>query len=448
VSLGEISIITLLILLNALFVAAEFAIVGAPRAAIERLARQGHRRARVVRHIISDAREQDRAIATAQLGITLASLGLGMYGEHLLAAWIAGHLEVVGGARWAAAHGIASTISITVLTYFHIVIGEMVPKSLALQEPQRTVLAIAPILRLVQLAMYPLVVILNGAGNGLLRLLGVVRRIGGGEQYRTMEELAIMVRESAGGGLIRPENAQVVHELFEFSGLVASQVMVPRVRIVGLPVGATSAEICAVLSQEPHTRYPVYEGSLDHIVGVVHVKDLLRSLPDCGPLGPPNLRPVPYIPETAHLDEVLDATRQHGEEMAVIMDEHGGTAGILTVEDLFEEVVGEFGEDRGGAVVQYRDTDGRLHVPGTMRLSEVGEELGVVLEHEEVDSTSGLILSLLGRPPEVGDTVEYDDVRFEVTQIEGHGITEAAVGVLRPPSRSQEPDVSPTSEGD
>jgi CBS domain containing-hemolysin-like protein len=440
VTLGEISIITVLILLNALFVAAEFAVVGAPRAAIERMARQGHRRARLVQRMISDAREQDRAIATAQLGITLASLGLGMYGEHLLAEWIAGYLEALGGAGWVAAHGIASVIAITVLTYFHIVVGEMVPKSLALQQPQRTVLAIVPILRLTQLAMYPLVVVLNGLGNTLLRLVGVVRQGRGDEQYRTMEELAIMVRESAGGGLIRPENAQVVHELFDFSHLVAVQVMVPRVRIVGLPLGATPAQICAVMSEHPHTRYPVYEESLDHIVGVLHVKDLLPCLPDCPPLRRSDLHPVPYVPETAHPDELLAAMRQVHEEMAVIMDEHGGTAGIVTVEDLFEEVVGEFGEDSGGTAVLSRDADGRLHVPGTMRLSEVGEKLGVVLEHEEVDSTSGLILALLGRPPKVGDTVEYDDVRFEVTQVEGRGIREAVVVPIRAHPR---PDTDP-----
>ncbi|MGH7510704.1 MAG: hemolysin family protein [Gemmatimonadales bacterium] len=429
-SLDQVAIITLLILLNGLFVAAEFAIVGAPRATIERLARQGHRRARLVRRIIGNVREQDRAIATAQLGITLASLGLGMYGEHLLADWIAGYLEALGGARWATAHAIASVIAVTVLTYFHIVLGEMVPKSLALQQPQRTALTIAPVLRLVQLAMYPVVLILNGLGNGVLRLVGVVRRAGG-EQYRTLEELAIMVRESAGGGLIRPENAQVVTELFEFSGLVAAQVMVPRVRVVGLPLGAAASDICAVLSRSPHTRYPVYEDSLDHIVGVVHVKDLLRCLPDCSPLSRSDLHPLPFLPETAHLDEVLAATRQQGGEMAVIMDEHGGTAGILTVEDLFEEVVGEFGEDRGGSAELYRDPEGRLHVPGTMRLWDVGQELGVVLEHEEVDSTSGLILALLGRPPRVGDAVEYDEVRFEVSQVEGHGIRQAIASALR-----------------
>jgi CBS domain containing-hemolysin-like protein len=436
VTLGEITIIAVLILLNGLFVAAEFAVVGAPRTVIERMARQGHGRARLVQRMIGDTRKQDRAIATAQLGITLASLGLGMYGEHLLAEWILGYLEVLGGPGWLAAHGIASVVAVAVLTYFHIVVGEMVPKSLALQLPQRTVLAVIPILRLFQLAMYPLVIVLNGLGNTLLRLVGVVRKPRGEEQYRTMEELAIIVRESAGGGLIRPENAQVVHELLDFSNLVAAQVMVPRVRIVGLPLGATPKQICDVLSHHPHTRYPVYEGSLDHIVGVLHVKDLIPCLPDCPRLSRSDLRPVPYVPETAHPDELLAAMRELRGEMAVIMDEHGGTAGILTLEDLFEEVVGEFGEDPGNAVVVRRDADGRLHVPGTMRLSEVGEQLGVVLEHEEVDSTSGLILALLGRPPEVGDTVEYDDVRFEVAQVEGHGIKEALVVSISAPRSS------------
>ena len=150
-----------------------------------------------------------------------------------------------------------------------------------------------------------------------------------------------------------------------------------------------------------------------------------------------DLHPVPHLPETARLDEVLEAMRQQRGEMAVIMDEHGGTAGILTVEDLFEEVVGEFGEDRGAAPDLWRDPEGGLHVPGTMRLSEVGDVLGVVLEHAEVDSTSGLILSLLRRPPQVGDSVEYDDVRFVVARVEGRGIREAVATALRP---TAEPD--------
>lgn len=436
----DVGIIALLILLNGLFVAAEFAVVGAPRPTIDRLARQGHRRARLVQRLLRDPREQDRAIATAQLGITLASLGLGMYGEHLLAAWIVGRLELLGGARWAAAHGIASVIAVAVLTYFHIVLGEMVPKSLALQRAKGTVLAIAPVLRLTQLAMYPLVVALNGLGNALLRLVGVRRSAGGEEQHRTLEELAIMIRESARGGLIRRENARVVSEMLEFSELVAGQAMVPRVRVAGLPVGADSAAIVSVLTATPHTRYPVYDGSLDRILGVVHVKDLLRCLPDCRPLSEADLHPVPHLPETAPLDEVLAAMRRARGEMAVIMDEHGGTAGIVSVEDLFEEVVGEFGEDREAVPELWRDAQGRLHVAGTTRLTEVGDALGVMLEHDDVESTSGLILALLGRPPQVGDTVEYDDVRFVVAQVEGHGIREALATALRPlPGVRREP---------
>ena len=427
----DVGIIALLILLNGVFVAAEFAVVGAPRPAIDRLARQGHRRARLVQRLLRDPREQDRAIATAQLGITLASLGLGMYGEHLLAQWIVVRLEMIGATGWAAAHGIASVMAVTVLTYFHIVLGEMVPKSLALQRARNTVLAIAPLLRLTQLAMYPLVLALNGMGNALLRLVGVRRSAGGAEQHRTLEELAIMVRESARGGLIRRENARVVSELLEFSELLAGQAMVPRVHVVGLPLGAGSAEIAKALTASPHTRYPVYQGSLDRILGMVHVKDLLSCLPECRPLSETDLHPVPHLPETARLDEVLRAMRRQG-EMAVIMDEHGGTAGIVTVEDLFEEVVGEFGEDREARPEVWRDAEGRLHVSGTTRLSEVGDALGVALEHPEVDSTSGLILAQLGRPPRVGDTVEYDDVRFVVTRIEGLGIREALASTLRP----------------
>jgi CBS domain containing-hemolysin-like protein len=224
----------------------------------------------------------------------------------------------------------------------------------------------------------------------------------------------------------------VVNEMLEFSELVAGQAMVPRVHIVGLPIGAGAVEISAALTATPHTRYPVYQGSLDRIVGVIHVKGLLRCLPECRPLAAADLHPVPHLPETAPLDEVLAAMRQHRGEMAVIMDEHGGTAGILTVEDLFEEVVGEFGEDSGAKPDLWRDPEGGLHVAGTTRLSEVGDALGVVLEHEEVDSTSGLILSLLRRPPQVGDSVEYDDVRFVVAQVEGHGIREAVVTALGP----------------
>lgn len=419
-----ILIIIVLIALNGLFVAAEFAIVGAPRASIERLAREGSRSARLVRRILHDGRQQDRFIATAQLGITLASLGLGMYGEHELAEWLAGRFERLGTGQWIAAHTLASIAAVAVLTYFHIVLGEMVPKSLALQKAEGTVLWVTPLMRAVQLALYPLVLLLNGIGNGVLRLMGIRRDVSGREHYRRPEELAYLVRETAAGGLLRRESAHVMQELFEFGALTAGEVMVPRVHVTGLPLGADAGELREVLREAPHTRYPVYEGTIDRIIGVVHVKDMLRALTGGAALTKSDVRPAPFVPASARVDRVLAAMAEARSQLAVVLDEHGGTAGILTVEDLFEEVVGEFGEDPQAQPEIHRDAAGRLRVRGTVRLEDAGAALDMVLDHEDVDTVGGLVLLLLGRPPRVGDVVEFGGIRFEVAAVEGKGAEE------------------------
>jgi CBS domain containing-hemolysin-like protein len=428
-----IVIITVLILLNALFVAAEFAIVGAPRAAIERRAADGDLRARVVLGILRDPRRQDRYIATAQLGITVASLGLGMYGEHVLAEWIGHSLEGLGSLQAPAAHTIASILAVSILTYFHIVVGEMIPKTLALQAAERSSLLVTPVMLAIQRLVIIPVMALNALGNGLLRLVGINRFAATGEHYRTPEELQFIIRESQAGGMLRRESADVVQELLEFGDLVAGEVMIPRVRVTGIPAQATAEEMLRIFRASPHTRYPVYDGSLDNIVGVVHIKDILRRIPNRRALRPQEVREVPFIPLTAEMDTVLAAMRRVNSQMAVVMDEHGGTAGVITIEDLFEEVVGEIEEGwhQQAHPEIYRDPEGRLVVEGTVRIEEVGEELGLVLEHEEVDTVSGLVLAELDRPPQVGDTVEYDDVRFEVTEVEGHGVKTCIVTPLK-----------------
>jgi CBS domain containing-hemolysin-like protein len=426
--LAAVAIILGLVLLNGLFVAAEFAIVGVPRVSMERRAAAGDRMARRVLGILRDRRRRDRYIATAQLGITMASLGLGMYGEHVLAGWIGGALDGrIPEWRWITAHAIASVLAVAVLTYFHIVLGEMVPKSVALQQPERTVTWVTHPIVWLQTVAFVVIVALNWLGNGVLRLFGINRGAGGSEQYRTPEELRYIVRESQAGGMLRRESAEVVQELLDFGDLTAGEVMVPRVRVVGIPVGATFAEASEIIRGSPHTRYPIYRGSLDDIVGMVHIKDLFRRLRNRRAVHEADARAVPYIPETATIDRVLAAMRESRTQMAVVMDEHGGTAGILTVEDLFEEVVGEIEESSVHRPEVSRDPEGRLRVDGTVRIEEVGEELGMVLEHDEVDSVSGLVLALLGRPPELDDVVEYQGVRFQVTRVEGHGVGECLV---------------------
>jgi CBS domain containing-hemolysin-like protein len=428
-------ICTALLLLNALFVAAEFAIVSAPRPSIERRAREGDWRARLAAGILGDPRAQDRFIATAQLGITLASLGLGMLGEHLLAAWLSEKLAVLGAGRWIAAHTLGSVIAVAVLTYFHIVIGEMVPKSIALQYAERTVLWVSPVMRVIQLVALPLVAVLDGLGNGVLRLMGIRRDLEHGEHYRTPEDLAYIVQEAQQGGLLRSEQAKVVAELLDFGELTAGNVMVPRVRVTGLPLGATNDEVRAALRHHPFTRYPVYEGTLDNIVGMMHVKDILRCLAGRESICRERLRAVPHVPMPASMDQVMGALRGARAQMAVVMDEQGGTAGILTVEDLFAEVVGDVGDDAHAHPEIVREADGAVRASGVARLETLGEALDVALEHEAVDTVSGLVLYLLGRPPRVGDEVEYAALRIRVTAVQGNGVTDARVSAARSAER-------------
>ena len=422
-------IITVLILLNALFVAAEFAIVGAPKASIDRRAAEGHRLAKIVQSVLRDPLKQDRYIATAQLGITVASLGLGMYGEHVLAEGIYHQLEHPGIPAMLVSHTLASIVAVAILTYFHIVVGEMVPKSLALQRAETMALWITPTMLWTKNIFYPFVYGLNALGNLVLRAVGVRRQVAHAERYYTPEELQLIVQESEELGAIRSEAGQMLQELFEFGDLTAAQVMVPRVKISGIEVGTSPGDLRDVLGRSPHTRYPIFERDFDHILGMIHIKDLLRVLLNNETISAAHARPLPLMPETAELDDVLETMRRERTQMVVVLDEHGGTAGIVTLEDLFEEVVGEIAEGPAAMPPVYRDPQGRLRVRGTMRVDEAGQLFDIDLEHEDVDSVSGLILTLLGRTPAVGDSVRYNRLFFEVTAVKGHGVEECAVSL-------------------
>lgn len=428
-------IVALLIVLNGLFVAAEFAIVGVSRPAIARRAARGGV-ARVVQRILADPRQQDRYIATAQLGITAASVGLGMYGEHALAGWFEQQLQAAGAARWVAAHAAASVLAVAVLTYLHIVVGEMVPKSLALQHAERTVLAVTPPLLWIRTVLYPAVVGLNGVGNGILRLMGIRRSPTAAEHSYTPEELQYIIEESQAHGLLRREAGEVLRRLLEFADRTAGEVMTPRVDIVGIPVDASPEEIRTIVIGRPHARYLVYADDLDHVLGAVQIKEFLRQALDGRPLSAAGSRPRVFVPETTPLERVLEIMHEQRMHMLVVIDEQGGTAGVVSIEDLIEEVVGEIEEGPAERPDLYPDAAGRLHAAGRVRLDEVGEALGVEVKHDEVDTVSGLILHRLERPARVGDVVVFGPLRFEVTQVAGHGVREAVIGLLPPPRRT------------
>jgi CBS domain containing-hemolysin-like protein len=247
------------------------------------------------------------------------------------------------------------------------------------------------------------------------------------ERYYSPEELQLVVQESAEAGVLTGEARNLVSGILEFGERTAGEVMVPRVRVTGLRVGVSPAEVEDVLRRWPKARYPVYEGDVDHIVGVVHVKDLLRLIVAGASLTADEARQMPIVPETAPLDQVLSTMRSERTHMALVVDEHGGVAGLVTLEDLVAEVVGDIREDEDEAWDVRTDESGTLRVLGTVRLSELEERLGSALEHPDVDSVSGLVLALLGRPARLGDVVTFGGYHFEVTLLHGFGVAECAV---------------------
>lgn len=422
----SVLIVLILIALNAMFVAAEFALIGSSRATLDTLSRQGNSRAKTALKILESTTLTDRYIATAQLGITFASLGLGMYGEHQFAGWLERQFQNTPLTGVIPAHIIASILSLSALTYLHIVLGEMIPKTLALLQAETTVQQLVLPMRWAQTLMLPLVIGLDEMGHGLLRIFGI-HPTSGHNDAPTPEDLAYIVDESVEGGRLGELPGEVFDELLAFGERTAAEVMTPRVKVIGLRRGSTPEQLREILQRFRHTRYPVYERNLDDLVGFVHIRDLLNALVEDEPLTQQFIRNVPYVPASMKLDAVLARMRSEKTHLVVVMDEHGGTAGILTIEDIFEEVIGEI-SDTPEKSRPIQSMGGYIRASGQARLDEIGDEIGQKnLSHPDVDTVSGLILASLQRPPLVGDIVEWNNLRFRVLSIEGHGVLECEV---------------------
>ena len=327
-------------------------------------------------------------------------------------------------------HSVASLLVVALLTYFHVVIGEMIPKSLALQKAERVVLWITPIMLAFRWLMYPLVLGLNALGNGLLALIGIQRTAG--SHLSSLEDLQFIVNHSQEAGALGKETAEVLQELLAFTDTDAGELMVPRVRMAALDIESTPEEVRQLLIDAPHSRYPVYENNLDEILGFVHLQDLYHRLrqPKLDlPVQRNNLHEVPFLPATAELETVLEAMHREQLRLVILIDEYGGTAGLISLEDILSELVGPIEPDEIHDA-ELRERDGQLQVEGTLRLEELGEHLKLDLEHEEVETVSGLILDILERPPREGDEVDYEGLHFRVLSVQGRGVGRCEVTMM------------------
>ena len=368
-----------------------------------------------------------RVLSAGQLGITLASLGLGWVAEgtigHALEIWFTG-LPIA--LEMSVRVGIAATIAITVVTYLHVVFGELAPRALSLNYPEQFAKWLAPPILIFTWVTWPFIWVLNGSAMFLLRLLGQ-KSVSEEESPHSPDELRLLVERAGEGGFLPPSDAEILGGVFEFSEKNAREVMTPRTEIIAIPVDATLDEAISVVEESGRSRYPVFRETIDDIVGMVHSKDLLKALrrqPTAFSLER-IMRPVHVVPGSREVEEVLADFKRRKEHLAIVLDEYGGTAGMVTMEDLLEEIVGEIFDEYDKtpaiAVVDPEATGAQL-VPGEENIREVNYEFDLLIPEEDYTTVGGFVFGLLGRLPVVGDRVVGGGAQFTVREMDGRRI--------------------------
>ncbi len=419
-----------LILLNGFFVAAEYALVTVRRTRLKELADEGNRPARAVVKITSDP---PHFIAAMQLGVTLTSLAIGALGEHVLS-------EVFG--HWLGTF-VAVTLAFLIITFMHVVVGELVPKGLALSFSERIALGVSVPVRSFFFVFAPLIWILQRSSEGAQRLIGIDPARTEGEAH-SEAELKMLLEMSTMHGEIEQDEREMLYKVFDFADKEASDVMVPRPEVVGISVQMAPEEALRAVLESPYTRYPVYRESLDEIVGVLHVRDLVSALHDTAmaevELGP-LLRPAYVVPETKDLAALLAEFRRTNQHLAIVVDEYGGMQGIVTLEDLLEEIVGEIEDefDLPDESIERVD-ETTIRIDGTFPIDDFNVEVGASLEHEDYHTVAGYVFDLLGRAAEPGDEVRSNGLKFTVLVVEGSRIQRLQVEFLHMPEDDADDD--------
>ncbi len=433
--LTAVLVVVLMVGANALYVAAEFSSISSRRTRIRRLAEQGNPLAKILLPVLTDPHKLDNYIAASQVGITISSIVLGIYGQQQIAPrlepWLSrlplGGLSSAGGQ--VAAAGTAAILVLIFLTTLQVVLGELVPKSIAVQYPEQTALATAlPMKWSAEYILRPFIAVLNGSGYFVLRLMGS-RFAAEHAHLHSPEEIQILVRESHRGGLLNGDERQLLRRVFRASGKTAAEIAVPRTRMAAASIETPLEEVLKSAADSAYSRLLIFEGDIDNIVGFVHLKDLFGLFQaDRSASIRQILRLVPFIPEALPSAQVWDRMNEAQSYLAVVLDEYGGTRGLITQEDLIEELFGDFQDefDQELALVR-RGKEGEFIVRGDIQIDTLNEMLETRISYEASHTLGGLILDHLGRAPIQGDVVNVDGVQFRVEAVSGVTVSEVRV---------------------
>jgi putative hemolysin len=426
----QILAVLLLVLGNAFFVAAEYALVTARRSRLQELAEAGSRRARIALRIMDSP---VRFIGTVQLGITGFSIALGAVGEPIVEHWIDDPLL---------SSGVAFIVAFAFVTYLHVTLGELVPKAIALTKNESTALWVALPVEAVYIAARPLVWFLQESSNAFTRLFGI-EPAPAGVVAHTEEDIRMIVAQAGQSGVVEVAEQEMLYKVFDFADKEAHEVMVPRPEVVALSVDLPPEECLAAVIDSPYTRYPAYRGSLDEIVGILHVRDLFSKLYANGieNVQIEQLMRTPFlVPETKDLGALLTEFRVQNQHMAIVVDEYGAMQGIVTLEDLLEEIVGEIEDeyDLPDESVQQID-ETTIRIDGTFPIDDFNERFQQEVPVEDYHTVAGFVFGQLGRVAEEGDEVVWDGLRFGVVETEGARIEQLEIEFLPEPESEPEP---------
>lgn len=419
-TLPQLLLIIVLVFLNGYFVASEFSLVAVRKTRIDELVRKKNRAAKLVQMAIQD---MDTYISATQLGITIASLALGWIGEPVIAKLIEPLFSFLPKeGSFLTSHVLAFIIAFVIITILHIVFGEVAPKSLALRRSEKTALFVtAPLIAFTKL-FKPFIWFLHTAGNLVLHIFGIESQ-GGTQAAHSEEEIKMILAQSGEEGVLEKAEIEMVYNVFKLGDIPVKQIMIPRTDVIAFNVALTLKEVIKRIKRYGHSRYPVYENSIDNIIGFVHVKDVYPEIgkskkdPKLSGLG--IIRDIIHVPETKRADDVLIDMRNKRIHLSVVNDEYGGTAGLITLEDIVESVVGEIGDEFDKPLKEIqKQPDGSFLVEGLVPIEKVQSKFNLALRGQGYTTIGGLVFGLLGREPNVGDEVQLGNIIFRIEKLD------------------------------